>query len=188
MPIGTLTVSDSETISITGQNTLTGSDYSPLTSGQSISAKYSFGTAAANGAIGGADEAASFLTTIGASSSVTLDVGVLVDVMQTAGVALVRVKEIVVRLLSAVQDAVNGTVASAITIDGTVASALLSVAGSGWLTNATSKFDIDNGGKLSWCCGKAGGVLVSGAGKVKLTNLDAGLSAKAQTTFVGGTT
>ncbi len=189
MAIGTLIFTDTETIAIQAATGLTGTDYQPLQSNQTVKKIVAVGTAAANAAAGGSDEAASFLITLSASASVSTDLTSITDIMQTASVTLARIKALIIRLLSATDDATNGTAASGITIDGTVTNGLLSATGSGWLTNSTSKFDVPNGGKISFGTPAAAGVVVNSGSKiVKITNLDGALTAKAQLTCAGGST
>lgn len=180
-----ITVKDSWT----AQNNITGSDYSPITSSGTITKAVTQGTAAANAAVGGADEKISFIQSIGASASVSIDLTALTDVMQTAGVSLARVKTILIRLLNVADDSVVGTAASSITVDATITNGLTSQSGSGWLTNSTSKFDVPSGGFVAFGTVTAAGVLVDGTHKIlKLTNNDGALTAKVQITIDGGST
>jgi hypothetical protein len=170
----------------TASNNITGSDYSPSQNASTIKKSLSVGTAVADASAGGGDELVSFVQTVGASASVSVDLTTLTDIMQSTGVSLARVKGVVIRLLSATDDTVVGTAASSVTIDGTVANGWTSQAFSGWFGNATSKMDVPNGGVLAFGTPSAAGVLVDATHKVlKVTNNDAGLSAKVQISLQG---
>jgi hypothetical protein len=183
-----LSVRLATTLTVTAQKNITGSDYSPITNGTTINKLIAMGTTAANAVAGGGDEFYSAISSIGPSSSVTVSLAAFTDFLNQASALLTRVKLLMLRLLSATDDATLGTAASSVTVDGTVASAFLSAAGSGWLTNATSKIDCPNGGILLFGTPSAAGVLTAGASAIKLTNNDGALTAKAQLSVAGGST
>lgn len=171
-----------------------GSDYTPNTNQSTVKKALSIGTAVADAAAGGGDELVSFVQTIAASGSASIDLTSLTDILGATGVSLARVKAIVIRLLSATDDTTIGTAAASVTIDNTVTNALSSQSNSGWFSNAAegaangSKFAIPNGGVLAFGTPAAAGVLVDPTHKVvKVTNNDAGLAAKVQISLVGGT-
>lgn len=83
---------------------MTGSAYNPVSNPGNITKSYSIGTAAANGAVGGADEVFSFQQGITAGSSATLDLTAMTNLVLQASVAIVRVKSFQIRLLSATDD------------------------------------------------------------------------------------
>lgn len=173
----------------TAQKDITGSDYQPLTNATNISKKSTLGTSANNNALGGANELASFVQSISASSSATIDLTSLTNILQATGVSLARVKAVVIRLLSATDDSVIGTAASSITIGNNASNDWTSQSGTGWLGTATSTFVIPNGGVLAFATANAGGVLVDATHKIiKVANADASLAAKVQITLIGGTT
>lgn len=174
-------------LTLNGQNNITGSDYNPITAATTISKSIATGNTIANASAGGGDEIYSALSSITASSSVSIDVTNITDFLATAAVNLARIKGITLRLLSVADDATNGTAATSVTVDGTVANALLSSSSSGWLTNSTSKFDVAGGDYVSWGTVGAAGIVVSGTNKViKILNNDSGHTAKVQLTMPGG--
>ncbi len=189
-------------MNIQASNTLTGSDYSGVASNQSVSKSLTYGTAAANAAANGANECASFLTTLAGSASASLDLTSLTNIMQVAGISLARVKALVFRVLSVADDATNGSAATSVTIDSTVANSFSSQSESGWFNNAHegtatggagdatgSKMCLPNGSVLAFATPSAAGILVDGTHKIiKITNVDTVVSAKVQLTLFGGTT
>lgn len=179
----TITVGWNATVNITGQ------DYanSPIGNVTTISKQIKMSNGVADAVAGGASELYSAISVITPSSSVSLDVTSLTDILNRSASNLARVKGITVRLLSTTDDATNGTAAASVTVDGTVANALLSTTNSGWLSNNTSKFDIANGDYLKWGTTGAAGIVVSATNKViKITNNDGSKNAAAQVTIVGG--
>jgi hypothetical protein len=197
--ISSLTATITAAIGWNASNTLTGSDYAPNSNNSTPKKQLSLGTAAANAAAGGADELYSAITSLAGSASASIDLTSITDILATAGVSLARVKGIMIRLLSVIDDTTIGTAASAINIDNTVANALSATTNSGWFNNANegtatggagdatgSKFCIPNGGVLLFATPSAGGVVTSGTKKIiKLTNLDAAVIAKVQVTVLG---
>jgi hypothetical protein len=189
MAIGTLSTTFGASATIQAANALAGSNLGSVGNNSSPSKKVSLGTAAANAVAAGADEAFSVVTTVPPSSSVNIDLTSLTDILNVAGVTLARLKSFMLQLLSAADDGVNGTAASCVTIDGTVTNGFAGQGNSGWFGNATSKLDLPNGCAYAFICANAGGVLVDGTHKlIKLTNVDAALSARTQFTGAGGTT
>ena len=189
MGMSSLVVKQTVLFSIQAANQPLGSDYQSTGNNTTISKIVQNGTSAANAAAGGSDEVYSAITSIPAASSVTLTLNSLTDFLGTTAVNLARIKNILIRLLSAVDDSVfPGTAASSVTIDGTVASAFLSTSGSGWLTNATSKFDIANGAFVCYGTPSAGGITTAGKTALKITNNDGTLAAAVQVSLGGGST
>lgn len=200
--LSTLSATLTAQLSWTATKTLTGTAYSAITNQSAIKKALSLGTSAANAAVGGADELASFVTSVSASSSSSIDLTAMTDILNQSSASLARAKAIVIRLLSASDDATNGTAAASITLDNTVTNALSAQSHSGWFDNAHegtatggmgdatgSKFTIPNGGFLAFGTPAAAGVLVDGTHKVvKITNNDGAIAAKAETSFVGGST
>lgn len=86
------------------QNDLTGGVYNPITNTLSISKRYSFGTDAANNITGGGDEVFSFQQAISSSSSATVDLTAMTNLLNQTAVAIVRIKGYQIRLLSATDD------------------------------------------------------------------------------------
>ena len=201
MALDTLTATFKAQLGWTAQKNITGSDYSANVNSTTIAKSGSIGTSAANAAAGGSDELYSAVTSLSASSSASIDLSSLTDILGQTSIALVRVKAILIRLLSTTDDSVIGTAASSINIDNTVANALSAQSNTGWFNNAHegtatggagdatgSKFCIPNGGVLSFYTPVAAGVAVDGTHKIiKVTNNDSGVTAKVQITVVGGT-
>jgi hypothetical protein len=194
MALDSLTFKATVGLSITAQKNITGSDYSPIQNTSTITKAVNLGTSSGNATAGGADECASFIQSIAASGSASIDLTSLTDFLAATGVSLARVKSITIRLLSAADDSAVGTAAGSITIDNTVTNALSSQSNSGWFSNAAegaangSKFTIPNGAYLSFGVANAAGVVVDSTHKlIKVTNNDGSLSAKVQFTLTGGT-
>ncbi len=189
MAISTLVGTVKVTLGIQASNTITGGDYVPLASNHTITKTLSYGTSVANAVANGADEAASFITSIAGAGNATIDVRALTDIMQTASVLLARVKALCFRLLSVADDATIGTAATFITIGNAGGNDFISTTGSGWFNSAVSVMDVPNGGILLFATPSAGG-MVTAAGKkdIKIVNGDAAVTAKVQTTLFGGTT
>lgn len=184
MPAALSSQSMTVKISVNGSGTenVTGSDYQPLKQGLSIAKSVGpYSTAVANNVALGADETASFVTTIAASGSADIDLTNLTDILLRTGVSLARVKAYVIRLLSTTDDSVNGTLCTGITTNG-AGTNLIVLPG---ITNTP----IGNGEVLSWATPNAAGVSVTGTTKIiHVVNNDASHSAAVQLTIVGGTT
>lgn len=118
--ISNLTGSIADSIRWSASNDITAQQ--PITQGDSIQTSYEFSTDNDNDAVGGADELVSFLQTIAAGGSATIDLMSVTNIMQQAGVALARLKGYKIRLLAATGrgavDSVNGTACSSITVGG----------------------------------------------------------------------
>ena len=172
MALDTLTVNISAPVNWTAGKNVTGAGQN-TNSSSANEAKGSLGTAAAGNAANGANEFYFSIQSIAPSGSFSLDLSTFTDILNATGVVGVRVKAIQIELLSTTQDSVNGTNASSITIDGTAVNALLSQSFAGWLSTATAKFDIPNGGWLQFGCTNANGVTVDATHKVlKIVNND----------------
>jgi len=154
----------------------------------------SISTAAANAAVGGGDEFASNIITVTASSSATLDLTSVQNILQTAGVTLARAKEIAFALLSSsnttpAYDSVNGTLAASVTLGNNGSNDFISQSGSGWLGSASSTFVIPNGAVMGFMTPSAAGVVVDSTHKIeKITNNDGALTAACQYFLGGGST
>lgn len=175
---------------LVASNNLTPSQASPIANSSSPSKTITVGTSAANNAAGGGDECALFLTSVTASSNTTIDLTSVTDLLNTAAVTLARVKWVVFQLLSATDDATNGNACSSVTLDSSAPNGWTSQSFSGGFGNATSKLDIPNGA-VSNLIGvvSAAGVVVDSTHKIiKVINNDGALTAKFQTTLVGGST
>ena len=161
----------------------------PMMQGDSVSTSYSFGTANANGPVGGADEIVSFLQTIAASGSVTINLQSIMNILQQSGIALVRLKGYKIRLLTSgsngAVDSVNGTLCSSITVGNAASN------GNPLEMDAVADtYTIKNGGSHQHFDPSAiGFVAVSPSSKnVLITNNDAGVAAAVQVTLIGATT
>lgn len=182
MGISSLNVSMQGGQTWSAQNNITGSSYSPTSNSNKISKSVNLGTGAANAALGGADELISFQSSISASSSLTIDLTSLTDILQTAGVNLARVKAYCFRLLNATDDPVYGTAASSVTIGNAASNSQQ------FNLSAAATFQAFTGGFWEYMDLRAAGFTVDGTHKsVKILNNDAVLAAEVQITLVGGT-
>lgn len=174
----------------TAEDNLTGDDYSPVQNTGTINHQSSVGTSAANAAAGGGNELISFIQTVASSSSATIDLTSLTNILQATGISLARVKGIVIRLLSTTDDETNGTAATYITVGNNGSTDWISQSGArGWLASAASVIDIPNGGAVGASFPTAAGVTVTSSYKsLKIANADNSVSAKVQISIQGGTT
>ncbi len=85
-------------------NNLTGSNYNPTQNTGDIRKNYNCGTAAANAASGGCDEAMSFQQAIAGGGTATIDLNAMTNLLQIAAVAIVRIKGYQIRLLNLADD------------------------------------------------------------------------------------
>ena len=175
---------------LSAANNLTPTNLSPTSNSSNITKSFSW-VLGANIAYG-VNQLASFITTIAASGNASIDLTVLTNLLQQTAVVLVRVKSIMIQLLSLTDDTVNGTNCSSITINNTVTNAFSAQSNSGWFGNAAegaaggSKFVIPNGGTLAFATPAAAGVLVDGTHKViNYVNNDGSNGAAVQTTIFG---
>ena len=177
MALSSLSLNASAAVNWTATKNVTGAN--PNSNSSSANeARAALGTGAAGNAANGLNEEYFSITSIAGSGSATIDLSSFTDILGATGIVGVRTKFIQVELLSTTQDSTNGTAASSITIDATVANGLTSQSGTGWLTNATSKFDIPNGGWIQFGCTNANGIAIDSTHKIlKVTNNDAGVAA-----------
>lgn len=173
-------------VSVTGQGEKNpvGQDYQPISEPVAITKKVGpFLQSNANNAALGANELISQIYTIAASGNLSLDLTSLTDILFQSGISLVRVKGILIRLLSAADDATNGSGCTGIVI-GNAASNGFPM----FLANTTSEITLGNGEFVCWATPSAAGVPVSGTSKIiYLVNSDAANAAKVQVTLLGGT-
>jgi hypothetical protein len=155
--------------------------FQPANAGSTLSFKDSY-TLGGNTAAEINSVAAGILT-ISASSSTTLNLQSLTDVLGSTGVTWVRIKEWVFALLSVAQDSVAGTAASAVVIQGGASNPnTLSLAGT------TPTYTLVNGGQWGHADPSAGGITVSpSVENVKVANSD-GVNAAAVAYALGGAT
>lgn len=184
MPTALSSQSMTVKVSVNGSGTenVTGTDYKALTQSLSIAKSVGpFTTAVANNASLGADETASFIVSIAASGTGTVDCTNLTDILLRTGVSLARVKAYVIRLLSTTDDSVNGTLCTGVLLNSTGTN-LIVLPG---ITNTT----LGNGEVLAWATVSATGVTVDSTHKIiNVLNNDASHAAAVQVTLVGGTT
>ncbi len=109
MAISVLAGKLSVSLNWNAQQNLTGTDYQPILNATTIAPSQTFGTANADGTLGGADEIVSYLFNVTPSNSVTVNTQNLTNILQTSGVALARITGYMFRLLSETNDTVNGT-------------------------------------------------------------------------------
>lgn len=167
----------------TAEKALTGTDYNPVTHQGNLNKTQSLGTAAANTASGGADELASFITSISGGGNATIDCTSFTNILQVAASTLARIKGFMIRLLSTTDDATNGTNASSVAVGNASANQQNLILS----TNAT--MTIKNGGCVLYLDPNATGIAVSaGAKNIFITNNDGSVTAKVQVTLIGGST
>lgn len=168
MAINSLTFTGSTLAKWTAQNTITGSNYQPLTNSGNIQKSVSLGTAAANAAVGGADQLISYIVNIAISSSTTIDLTSLTNILQQSGVSLARVKFYQFRLLSVDDDPVYGTLCSSVTIGNAASNSQQ------FNLSAAATMDVKTGGDATYFDPSASGYVVDGTHKnVKIVNNDA---------------
>jgi hypothetical protein len=166
----------------TAQLNLTGQAYNPLQNVGAIRKSQTYGTAAANNALGGADEFISYLLSIAASGNSTINLSSITNILQQAGVALVRIKGWLFQLLSTTDDTVNGTLCSSITIGAAASDPFLFNAWGG----TTPTVNVYNGGIMSYFDQVAAGFTVTASSndKIKIVNNDSTYAAKVQITLI----
>ena len=185
--ISSLSGSFSNSVRWSASNNITAQQ--PLTQGDSVSTSYEFGTANANGAVGGADELVSFLQVIAPGGTATINLQSVTNIMQQAGVALARLKGYKIRLLAAsgkgAVDSVNGTACSSISVGNAPSNGNTLELGA-----AAQTFTVRSGGSHQHFDPSAAGfVTVSPTTKsVLITNNDGDVAAAVQVTLVGATT
>lgn len=139
----------------------------------------------ADATAGGASVLVAGISTVTASSSNTLDLTSIADVMGDT-VSMARVKFVLFRLLSATDTAFDGT---------TVGTAATPVVIGNAASNATQLFlggdthtiSLTNGDFIAYATGGAAGLVIDSTNKnVKIANSDAAVSAKVLYVFAGG--
>lgn len=183
MAASTLTGSITHSVQATLGKTQTGTDYSPLAASFSLSKKISFAGTTANNAAGGADDCISYIVSIAASGTSTIDLQALNSLLQLSAGAIVRIKGWQIRLLDATDDATNGTACTDITVGNAASNAQqLNL-------TATHTMTIYSGGSMSYVDRRAGGFTVSASAKdLKIVNNDSSAAAAVQLTFFTGST
>ena len=187
MGISSLTYKSTVNSAINAANNAT-----PTAAGGQFSNSYpskslSIGTAAADNAAGGGDEAFLFILTAAGSGNASVDLTSITDVMGTASVTLARVKQFRIQLLSAADDAVNGTACTSVTVGDSGTNDFISQSLSGWVTAAAAKVDLPNGSYVEFGTPSAGGVVVDSTHKIiYVLNNDSGHTMAVQFTGAGG--
>lgn len=163
---------------------ITGTDYPPVSQGTTITKRRSNGTRVANASAGGANQLGSFITTVAGSGAATVSLNSYTDILQRSGTLIVRLKGYIIRLLSVVDDSVNGTACTSITVGGAASNACPLEMGAGSFT-----FNVKNGGVHAHTDDSAEGMVAVSAGacNVKFLNNDT-VGAAVQSTFIGATT
>lgn len=166
----------------TATDSLTGTDYGATSNNSTITKSITLGTSAGNAVALGADQLVSYLLTISASSSTTIDLTSLTNIIGSAAV-FARLKAVMFRLLSATDDATNGTAAASVTI-GNAAATVNTL----FLDDDTYTFTVKTGEFILWGTPSAAGITVDSSNKsVKILNNSSTLSAVVQITLIGGT-
>lgn len=166
--------------SVSGPVVSSGISFPPAASANTIAFKESYGLGSGAGLI---NVVACNILTITASSSATLNLGGLTDVLGTTGVVLVRLKEYIFVLLSAAQDSVNGSAASAVVVQGGSSNPnTLNLGGT------TPTATLTNGDTMAYATTGAAGITVSGSVEnVKISNSDGAIAAGVLYGFGGAT-
>lgn len=187
MALDALTASLKVDVQWTAQKTITGnSNALKHASRVSKEADNSIVSGSGNTASGIGDQLCSFVTTISASSSTTLDLSSLTNILQQTSQTIARIKGVLIELLSSAQDATSGTACSSITIGGAASNQWISQSGSGGPGDASSLWDIPNGEFLAFSCKATTGTVVDGTHKsLKILNNDATYAAGVRITILG---
>jgi hypothetical protein len=174
----------------TATKTITGDNYSPNSNSTTLKKSFATGTSAANAAVGGGDELCSSITSIAASGTATIDLTSMTEITGATGISLARLKGILIRLLSVVDDATNGTACNGITFGNAATNGFTSQAANrGFLGTAASVHDLGNGDAYSYGTARAAGVLVDATHKeIKVVNLDGAVAAKVEISIQGAST
>lgn len=164
----------------TCQTTPASTDYQPQTASANpkvLGLNFSTGTNTAKAA----NQIASAIYAIAASGNTVINLQSLTNVLGTASVALVRLKGILVRLLSVADDAVNGTACSSVTVGNAATNPNLL-----FLGGTTPTFTLNNGEHLEWSTPGAAGIAVSpSACNLKVLNNDGANAAAVQVSVIG---
>lgn len=162
----------------------TGSDYASVTNQGSISTPVvTVSKSIANATAGGGDSLASFIQSVPAAGTATIDLQALTDVLERSSHSFARLKYVEFRLLSVEDDATNGTACSGVTIGdaGSNPNKLFFTAA------ADMTCDLGNSDFIIWGTKRAAGNTVGGSTKnVLITNNDGAVAAKVQVTLCGG--
>jgi hypothetical protein len=136
---------------------------------------------AANNAVGGANQALALVLSIPGAGTASVDLQAFVNVAGQAASSFARVKYVMIRLLSAEDDAA-GTACSGVEVK--------PHSTNGWtglFKAATDTIVVGNGDLFKWATRKAGGITVDATHKVLLfTNVDPSVTAKVQVIIAGG--
>lgn len=189
MALDSLTASLEVKLGFNAKKNVTGSDYGTIGMNANLTQKETYSSATANAAAGGANELISFVQSISASSSATIDFTSLTNILAATGVSLARIKGVLIRLLSVAQDSVVGTTCTSVTVGNAASNTWTSQSGTSGPGTNTSVQVIKSGGWYGFGDESAGGTLVDASHKnLKITNDDGTNTAKVQISLVGGTT
>src|SRR4051794_11020707 len=117
MALDSLTFNFAPTVNWSAKKNLTGTDYGAVQNSSNITKPtITIDKTIANASAGGGDTMVSFIQSVAASGTATIDLSSVTDVINQAAQAFVRLKYIEFRLLSATDDTTNGTAATSVTI------------------------------------------------------------------------
>lgn len=138
--------------------------------------------------LSGINEVAVVIQAVAASGTATINLNALTDVVGLAAV-LVRLKSYLFWLLTAADDATNGTSCSSVTVGAAVSNPCTLGMGGTSPTFTLNGGSAGTGDKWGYCTGQAGGITVSGTVKnVLITNNDSVNAAAVLCAFGGATT
>lgn len=160
---------------------ITGSAFSQVSTNDNIVKNYTFSTGV------GANQSNQYfrsLFVLAASANTTINMLNFINALNLSGSTFARLKALRFRLLTAVDDATNGTAASSVTIGNS------GVNGHPMFLGAdTHTIVLANGATVAWCNPSAGGVVVNTADRdILIVNNDSSLSAAVEVLIVGGET
>lgn len=192
MAISSLTSSLSVQAAWNAVNAITGLSEG-VGNSNTVTKRSSLGTAAAAAAAGGANQVASWIQTISASGSASIDLTSVTNALQQTAVSLARVKAVFIQLLSVADDADIGTAATHVEVGNAASNCWASQSDKGWMKTVTQNledvngvFVIPSGGFLAFGTDNAAGVAVDSTHKVlKIANGDGAVTAKVRVTLIG---
>jgi hypothetical protein len=179
MAISNVSATFSVGVSYQAQGAAPGAQYQPTTAQGSPKKNIAFKTGTTSA--GQVNEIGSKIFSISATGTTTISLQALTDVLGQT-VNLVRIKGLLLQLLSTTDDATNGTACSGVTINATPPSHPFL----GFLGGTNPTITLGNGEALAWLTPSANGTAVSGtAYQIEVTNNDATNAAAFQVTILG---
>lgn len=180
-PLDSLTSSWSFNFSITASKNVTGTNFAAVSAADNITKSYSFTVGVAAGQCNQYYRQVHVIT---ASGTATIDLTNFTNSANQSASSFARVKAIRFRLLTAADDATNGTAASQVTIGNAGSNPFPMFLGAG-----THTIVLKNGDSVQYADSSAGGIAVSGSAKnILITNNDAAVSAAVEVIVIGGET